>query len=462
VTEVAAGANDSLAITSTGAVYGWGSNRNGILGQDPNAGAVPFPALIASAPPDAVSIAAGSSSSFILTASGQVYGLGFNEEGSLGVGESTVSTSTPEQLTFPGNAAISAISASGNNGYAITTDGYLYAWGPPDDGVLGGGDLSNTVAYTPQAVDLPKSVTVTAVAATDSDGAHALALTSTGRVYAWGGDMWGQLANGTTDRSEHVVPTAIRLPTGVRFATVTAGEQSDAAVTTTGMVYAWGAGVAGQLGDGSSATVTRPSQIPMPQGARAYGVAGSSQATLALVAPEPPPRIRPVINGLPRVGNRLSCAPSQPVPVGSVASWRWVSGSTVVATTKTYTVQRRDHGVPLRCALHLNDGYGAESRISRPVVPSWQTSVASQRLPRLSGRHKTGAVERVSNGRWTPRPTAWHYQWYIGSTAIRGATRQHLRIPVRAAGKTIRCAVEAGRHDDNPGTAFTSQVTVTR
>jgi alpha-tubulin suppressor-like RCC1 family protein len=463
VTDVAADESHSLAVTSTGAVYGWGLNSYGMLGQDPDIAAEPAPILITPAP-SAVAVAAGYHDSFVLTASGEVYGFGDNQEGSLGIGTRTGPTFTPTQLTFPNAAAIAKVSASGGDGYsvafAVSTDGHLYSWGSSINGVLGDGDQTNAVADTPVAVDLPTSADVTEVSAFVGAGAHALALTSDGTAYAWGDNFWAQLGDGTVDSNEHVVPVAVTMPAGVRFAAVSAGDESNAAVSTTGMVYTWGAGPSGQLGNGSNATVLAPTKIAMPQQAPAYAVASSSDADLALVSPEPPPSIRPVVNGLPRVANRLSCAASRPVPIGSVASWRWRSGTTQVATTKAYTVRRADHGQLLTCALHLNDGYGTASRTSAAVVPTWQTTLTAQRQPTLSGAHQVGSSERVNRGRWTPHPTAWHYQWYLGSTALRGATRRRLTVPKQAAGRTIRCQVVTTRRDDNPGRAITSTVAV--
>ena len=69
-------------------------------------------------------------------------------------------------------------------GYAIGSDGHLYAWGDNSKGALGNGN-SPTNSSTPVVVSLPSGVTPTAVTASQGTG---YAIGSDGHLYAWGGN----------------------------------------------------------------------------------------------------------------------------------------------------------------------------------------------------------------------------------------------------------------------------------
>jgi uncharacterized repeat protein (TIGR02543 family) len=88
---------------------------------------------------------------------------------------------------------------------------------------------------------------------------HSLAVTTQGRVYAWGWNYYGQLGDGTTISRNR--PTLINVPnlkSGETIAQVTVGLYHSLAVTTQGRVYAWGSNDYGQLGNGTINSRTIP------------------------------------------------------------------------------------------------------------------------------------------------------------------------------------------------------------
>ena len=104
---------------------------------------------------------------------------------------------------------------------ALKNDGTVYTWGDNSKGQLGDGTRVNKP--TPIQVlrgESPEEETNVAPAGSDylinivmiSAGAnHALALTKTGYVWAWGDNTYGQNGDWTTDNNErHYLPLQVR------------------------------------------------------------------------------------------------------------------------------------------------------------------------------------------------------------------------------------------------------------
>ena len=96
----------------------------------------------------------------------------------------------------------------------MTSTGQLYAFGANDFGQLGSATNNGTgnPNPTPTLVSLPGATgPVTAIAA----GAdHSLAVTSTGQLYAFGNNSYGQLGNATNNGNAkpNPTPTLVSLP----------------------------------------------------------------------------------------------------------------------------------------------------------------------------------------------------------------------------------------------------------
>ena len=86
---------------------------------------------------------------------------------------------------------------------------------------------------------------------------HTCAITSEGKAYCWGMNVYGQLGNNSTTGSR--IPVAVQMPAGVSFQSIAADYFHTCALTTTGQAYCWGANSYGQLGNNS----TTNSPIPL-------------------------------------------------------------------------------------------------------------------------------------------------------------------------------------------------------
>jgi uncharacterized repeat protein (TIGR02543 family) len=96
-----------------------------------------------------------------------------------------------------------------------------------------------------------------------SSASHSTTLTSTGRVFMWGANGSGQLGDGTTTDKE--VPTEITsnfsLATGEKVMSLSLGYTHSSALTSTGRVFMWGGNGSGQLGDGTTTDKNVPTEI---------------------------------------------------------------------------------------------------------------------------------------------------------------------------------------------------------
>ena len=171
-----------------------------------------------------------------------LYGWGGNDSGQVGNGAvgggSSSGVTLPVGITAPAGQTFASVSAGGAFTVGVTTSGRVYAWGAGALGQLGDGVYVGSTAPMPVTVPAPPGGPPAVVTAVAAGSAHALALTSTGHLYAWGANLFGQLGDGTTVRSD--VPTAVVAPAGVTFTAVAAGGDHSMALTSDGRVFAGG------------------------------------------------------------------------------------------------------------------------------------------------------------------------------------------------------------------------------
>ena len=268
VTAVAAGAEYNLALTSTGAVLAWGYNADGQLG-DGSTGTSDVPVNVSLPTGTKVTaVAAGALHSLALTSTGAVLAWGYNADGELGDGNTT-NGDVPVKVNLPPGTKVTAVAAGGYYSLALTSTGAVLAWGYNADGELGDGNRTNS--DVPVKVKLPAGTKVTSIAGgsfpegvgTDTAGpGHSLAVTSTGAVLAWGYNADGELGDGNRTNSD--MPVKVKLPAGRKVTAVAAGELNSLAVTSTGAVFAWGGNNFGQLGDGSYEGSDVPVHVNLP------------------------------------------------------------------------------------------------------------------------------------------------------------------------------------------------------
>jgi alpha-tubulin suppressor-like RCC1 family protein len=164
IVAITAGASHTIALGADGHIYAFGVNSSGQLGigsttakstpvEVEGPGGTGFLSGV-------VAVSAGSSHSLALTQGGNIYAFGLNANGQLGDG-STTNATTPSEVEGPGGtgflSGVRSISAGFYFSLAVTQDGHLSTWGQNNDGQLGNG--STTDSSTPMILGGVANVT---------------------------------------------------------------------------------------------------------------------------------------------------------------------------------------------------------------------------------------------------------------------------------------------------------------
>lgn len=285
VTAISAGSAFSLALTSSGQVMGWGYDPSGELGFGPpppsSCGCTPNPTPISFPVGTRITaVAAGGGFALALTDGGQVFAWGDNSYGELGtgvIGGTPTSCipwcrATPSVAHLPDGAVGTAIAAGHGYALALTRMGDILWWG--SFGIPG-----EVASPTPGTYPLPTAAGV--VATVIGAGQFAAAALSNGDLISFGNVTIG----GTNLR----VP-----PPGTVVTSLKVGDGFVLALTSTGRVLAWGYNADGELGTGTTRGTTCGggicsdlgiTHVRLPRGTRATAVAAGAGAAYALSEP---------------------------------------------------------------------------------------------------------------------------------------------------------------------------------
>ena len=189
-----------------------------------------------------VAIAVGFDYCMALTSDGLIFDWGWNVYGHLG-NNTTKSSSVPVQTITSGTMAgktVVGIAAGGMHSTTLTSNGQIFSWGSNYYGQLGNSGTMGSNGYTTVPVQTITDGTmagkaVTSIAASGGNGNYTMALTSDGLVYAWGNNVNGQLGDNSTTNSP--VPVAVnnsRLLAGKKVTTIAAGQLHSLAMFASG------------------------------------------------------------------------------------------------------------------------------------------------------------------------------------------------------------------------------------
>jgi len=244
---VATGWAHTCGLTVSGAAYCWGDNDDGELGNGSTTSSlVP------------VAVSGGLTFSAVttwgihtcgLTTTGAAYCWGSNFAGQLGDG-STNSSSVPVAVTS--GLTFSALSAGRFHTCGVIATGAAYCWGDNRSSQLGDG--TTTMRPTPVAVS--GGLTFVALA---GGGSHTCGLTASGAAYCWGRNSENELGDGGSGITRRPSPTGVA--GGLTFSAISAGGLHTCAFATTGTVYCWGYNAFGELGNGTGIDSSVPVRV---------------------------------------------------------------------------------------------------------------------------------------------------------------------------------------------------------
>jgi alpha-tubulin suppressor-like RCC1 family protein len=249
-----------------------------------------------------------------------IAGWGANDHAELGAGYRN--NYSPLPVSMPGLSGIKAVAATYFSGYALLNDGTVRAWGGNLYGQLGDG--------TREESTMPMPVTgLTGVSAIAAGGAHAMALLSNGTVATWGGNSFGQLGNGTTlegGEGGSDVPGIVPGLTGV--VAIAAGGADDVALLGNGTVVAWGENKQGQLGDGTTLEKDIPTPVKGLSAVKAVAIGGIPTLGGHMLALLDDGTVRSIGgNTSGQLGNGTTTNSSVPVTVTGLSGVRAVSAA---------------------------------------------------------------------------------------------------------------------------------------
>jgi alpha-tubulin suppressor-like RCC1 family protein len=288
---IAAGGHHSLAVTPDGKMWAWGLNGDGQLGDGifgdtgveftrayPGEVADPT-ACNGQTVSNVVALAAGGEE-FTVTvdASGSVWTCGDNDDGELGWGSRLLDEGTPSPVAGVSNVV--SVAAGALHALALRADMTVLTWGYDMDGYgylsgqLGVGGLS----YPHYTISPTQSLVRAPIVAIAAGSYHSVALDVNSMVWTWGEGGAGQLGNG----GDTNVMTPIMLTTISNVIAVAAGAQHTLALTADKTVWAWGTNSLGQIGDGS--TITRLTPVRVTNLSSVVAIAAGTDFSLALTS----------------------------------------------------------------------------------------------------------------------------------------------------------------------------------
>ena len=161
-------------------------------------------------------------------------------------------------INFTISMKFSKIAVGYSHSLAINEKGDLYSWGGGNAELEDGETKFASAGFEnwgPAKMKIDFKIKEMSVA----NFSHSLVIDEQGNLYSralWRND-YGQLGNGTTDKSEKL----IQIAKGKKFSQISASEYHNLAIDNDGKLYSWGYNNYGELGDGTTTNRLEPTLI---------------------------------------------------------------------------------------------------------------------------------------------------------------------------------------------------------
>ena len=190
ISKISAGFSHSLFQNNKGEIFSCGFNQYGQCGLGHFDHPQITPSLIPNLPSNIVQFICGCHQSLFLDSEGNVYSVGYNAYGSLGLGHNINQNVLNKIVNIPPIQTISCVFASC---YLIDFEGNLWSFGNNNEGQLGHGNKINI--NTPKIISNLKDIQQISYG---SSGFHFIAKNSQNQIFATGNNGFGQLGTGDT------------------------------------------------------------------------------------------------------------------------------------------------------------------------------------------------------------------------------------------------------------------------
>uniref|UniRef100_A0A8C1VJR7 HECT domain-containing protein n=1 Tax=Cyprinus carpio TaxID=7962 RepID=A0A8C1VJR7_CYPCA len=205
-----------------------------------------------------IQIACGDHHSVALTNDGQVFVWGENSHGQLGLRKDHPGSPSAQHVQSLSGVPLAQISAGGDHSFVLSLSGVVFGWGKNSAGQLGLGDTTDRhVPTVVNSLNRKKTVSISC------GGEHTATLSKGGTVFTFGSGGSGQLGH-KSFRDEHH-PRVVAELWGSEVSQVTCGRHHTlVSVTSSKLIYSFGCGMQGQLGNGEMIKQSVPFPVDLP------------------------------------------------------------------------------------------------------------------------------------------------------------------------------------------------------
>jgi len=193
---------------------------------------------------------------------------------------------------------------------------------------------------------------------------------------------------------------------------------------------------------------------------------GSSPWTSFTVVDTPVATTPVSISGSGAVGTTLTLNPPiWNMPPGTVTTtYQWYRGSGAIAgeTGVTYVVTAADVGKAITVrATGTRTGYKVGTSTSNAITGANGAAITAQSPPTVTGNPAAKETLTADTGSWPGSPT-YAYQWFVNGVAVAKETKNAYVVRTRDAGLPVNVRVTATTAGYQPGTAFSTPLTVAK
>ncbi|XFA98682.1 RCC1 domain-containing protein [Candidatus Izemoplasma sp. B36] len=253
----AVGSQATAAVTSFGRLFTCGYNGNAQLG-DKNVSQRFTPGEVTGITLDQgdqiIKVSLGEYHGAILTQIGRVFTWGYNTYGCVGIGEEALIkvediVEITDAFSLTGSDKIVQVDLRKYNSAAISEEGRVFVWGYNMHYELG--DNTTNTSYSPKEItSFFDFIDLEIITQISVGGYHSSAVTSTGRLFTWGYNAYGQLGDLSTENGEtpNDVTANFVLSQEEKITNTSSSAYHSVAITSLGRVFTFGRNNNGQLG----------------------------------------------------------------------------------------------------------------------------------------------------------------------------------------------------------------------